>query len=263
MEIYLAGDNYKKQIMELFVAGLSNEENRKNMVNPLSKRISILESFCNMEDWEIPYIQNHWNFLLDSGAFTFLNSKKQNKINWDEYVEKYAEFINKYDIKLFFELDIDYLIGLKEVERLREKLHKLTNKQSISVWHKSRGKDYYIRMVQEFDYVAIGGLAIGGIHFQKQIEPVFPWFIKNAHKNNCKIHALGYTSIEGIKKFGFDSIDSSSWMYGNIGGYLYKFNGEKIIQIKKPIDKRIKPFEVAYHNFFEWVKFQQYARVNL
>jgi len=263
MEIYLAGANGKKQIMELFVAGLSNEENRKNMVNPLSKRISILESFCSMEDWEIPYIQNHWNFLLDSGAFTFLNSKKQNKINWDEYVEKYAEFINKYDIKLFFELDIDYLIGLKEVERLREKLHKLTNKQSISVWHKSRGKDYYIRMVQEFDYVAIGGLAIGGIHFQKQIEPVFPWFIKNAHKNNCKIHALGYTSVSGLYKYPFDSVDSTSWIYGNKLGLIYRFDGYKMTIVKKPCGNRLIAKDARLHNFFEWVKFQQYARVNL
>lgn len=35
-------------------------------------------------------------------------------VNWDEYVEEYAEFIIKYDIKLFFELDIDAIVGLKK-----------------------------------------------------------------------------------------------------------------------------------------------------
>ena len=257
--------------MKVYLAGASNLNTIINQVyQELDKQklndyhIPLLESFQYINNWMAPYIVNKWDFILDSGAFTFMNGMtKQNKINWDEYVEKYAEFINKYDIKLFFELDIDYLIGLKEVERLREKLHKLTNKQSISVWHKSRGKDYYIRMVQEFDYVAIGGLAIGGIHFQKQIEPVFPWFIKNAHKNNCKIHALGYTSVSGLYKYPFDSVDSTSWIYGNKLGLIYRFDGYKMTIVKKPCGNRLIAKDVRLHNFFEWVKFQQYARVNL
>lgn len=107
----------------------------------------ILESFyyCRTNKWIpklLPYISE---FLLDSGAFSFLsNSAKE--VDWDEYVEDYARFINKYNINLFFEVDIDPLVGLKEVERLRAKLEALTGKKPIPVWHKSRGKDYFIKM---------------------------------------------------------------------------------------------------------------------
>lgn len=44
--------------------------------------------------------------------------------DWDAYVSGYADFINRFDVKLFFELDIDNVVGLAEVERLRHKLEK-------------------------------------------------------------------------------------------------------------------------------------------
>jgi hypothetical protein len=55
-----------------------------------------------------------------------LKQSHQNDIDWDDYVEDYGKFINKYDVKNFFELDIDTIVGLKEVERLRERLEKIT-----------------------------------------------------------------------------------------------------------------------------------------
>ena len=60
-----------------------------------------------------------------------INGKNTNNVDWDEYIESYAEFINNHNIKLFMELDIDSVVGIKEVERLRNKLERLTNKQCI------------------------------------------------------------------------------------------------------------------------------------
>ena len=278
MEIYLAGgatgnnnhiwrDNSKtnpEKPMEIFLAGTHAENNRANSEGDFKQKISILESFYYMNDWMLPYIKEHWNFLLDSGAFTFMSDKKnQNGVNWDEYLEKYAHFINENKIDLFFELDIDAVVGLKEVERLREKLHRLTNKQSIPVFHKERGKEYWLRMISEFDYVALGGIVAGGLSYRKQIEAVFPWFLQTAKEQNCKVHGLGYTSVENLKKFKFHSVDSTAWLYGNRGGFLYYFNGHTLVKQNKPPGMKLKAREVAVHNFREWVKFQQYAKINL
>ena len=52
-------------------------------------------------------------FLLDSGAFTFMNSNKKNE-DIKSYLDSYIDFINKYDIKYFFELDLIQLVGLKK-----------------------------------------------------------------------------------------------------------------------------------------------------
>lgn len=220
----------------------------------------ILESFYYARDNQtiqklIPHLGG---FLLDSGAFSFMQGKAA--VDWDRYIEDYAEFINRFNIDLFFELDIDSVVGLQEVERLRAKLERLTGKQPIPVWHKGRGKDYYYGMVKDYKYVALGGIAIKEIP-KNIFEKSFPWFIRVAHDAGAKIHGLGYTSLDGIKKYHFDSVDSTAWLYGNRGGYLYKFDPKtgNMGKIDAPSGHRLKSQDAARWNFNEWIKFQRYA----
>jgi hypothetical protein len=189
-----------------------------------------------------------------------MQGSHQGKIDWDEYIEQYADLINRWDVKLFFELDIDVVVGLAEVERLRKKLETLTNKQCIPVWHRNRGKDYFLRMCEEYKYVSIGGIVTQEIP-RKIYEQAFPWFINIAHQNGCKIHGLGYTNISGLHKYHFDSVDSTAWLYGNRGGYLYKFKPDTgtLEQIQSKDKGRLKPRISALHNFIEWIKFSKYA----
>lgn len=252
------------ECMKLYAAGI---ESRKDYIfdNLLSKNddginfkhINILESYYylrkNAEFMRlVPYFGH---FLLDSGAFTFMQGNHSGKIDWDGYVEEYASFINKFNVELFFELDIDSLVGLAEVERLRYKLESLTGKKPIPVWHKNRGKEYFIRMCEKYPYVAVGGIVTKEIP-RNIYEKAFPWFIKTAHDNKAKIHGLGYTTIANLPKYHFDSVDSTAWLYGNRGGYLYKFNPRTGLmeQIRVPATHRMKSRESAVHNFNEWVK---------
>lgn len=222
----------------------------------------VLESFVYVKEWMKPYIRDRWHFMLDSGAFTFMAKADENHpVDWHEYVERYAEFINEMNIELFFELDLDNIIGLKEVEVLRAKLEKLTNRQPIPVWHKNRGREYYLKMVDEYKYVAIGGIAADPV-YKRKIEPFLPWFISEARKRNTQIHGLGYCSPDGLAKYRFNSVDGTSWLYGNRGGYVCHFNGETMTTVKQD-GKTIKNKEVAIHNYKEWLKFQQYAIHNL
>ena len=72
----------------------------------LKHRPYILESFFYAnEDTEklLPYFGD---FLLDSGAFTFIQAKHNKKISWDQYIEEYADFIKRNKIQKYFELDI-------------------------------------------------------------------------------------------------------------------------------------------------------------
>lgn len=248
MDIYLAGEHEVKN------GNLATEKGHK-----------ILESFYYAKD--NPTIQkiipHLGGFLLDSGAFSFMQGKEHT--NWDKYTEEYAEFINANKVNLFFELDIDSIVGLKEVERLRAKLERLTGKQPIPVWHPTRTKEYWLEnMCGEYPYVAIGSTTANNIPREKH-EAAFPWFISTAHKAGCKIHGLGYTSIEGMKRFHFDSVDSTAWLYGNRGGFLYRFNYSKgaMDKINAPSGCRLKSRDAALWNFKEWIKFQQYAQKHL
>jgi hypothetical protein len=219
----------------------------------------MLESFYYLQDWQLPYIKECDLFLLDSGAFTFMNNCKTG-VNFDEYLTTYIDFINKHDIKYFFELDIDAVVGLEEVERLRKRLETETGKKSIPVWHKSRGKEKFIEMCKEYDYVAIGGIVT------KEIKPAeykyFKWFIDTAHSYGCQIHGLGFTNLKGLYIFNFDSVDSTSWKSGGRFGSMYHFTGRELTMVNT--GKRRRRSDISYepldrHNFFEWVKFQNYA----
>lgn len=248
--------------MKIFLAGQApwKEEGLYNNVFKNSS-VYILESFYYADEWVEKHIPLFKDFLLDSGAFTFFSAKNQN-INWEEYVDKYADFINRNKVNHFFELDIDKLIGFDNVLKLRKRLENKTGKQCIPVWHKFRGKENFLKMCEEYKYVAIGGIVSKEI---KQNEyPIFTYLINEAHKRGSKIHGLGFTNLKGLEKYHFDSVDSTAWTTGNRFGSIYKFNGRTMEKINKKEGQRLADSrKVALNNFMEWVKFQQYAEVKL
>lgn len=221
---------------------------------------NILQSFYYVDDFtEQVILPNCKDFILDSGAFTFMQNAKKS-VNWEEYVDRYAEFVKKHNIKKYFELDIDSIVGLEEVERLRNKLETSVGWQCIPVWHLWRGIDYWHMMCRDYNYVAIGGLA-GEDKYTKRIKKLhecFPMLIGIAHKNGAKVHGLGFTSLSGLKKYHFDSVDSTSWISGNRYGMIYKFTGDTITTVKRPPNTRVNTSLTAINNFLEWKKFAQY-----
>lgn len=238
--------------MKVFLAATSD----KKEIIDVSKCAYILESFFYVQDWQIPYIKIAKDFLLDSGAFTFFSGKNKN-VNWEEYVDRYADFINRNKVNYFFELDIDKLIGYDNVIKLRKRLEQKTGKQCIPVWHKFRGKENFLSMCDEYPYVAIGGIVSKEI--QSTEYPVFNYLINEAHKRGAKIHGLGFTNLEGMKKYHFDSVDSTSWKSGGRFGQLHFFTGDAIKNVSCK-SKRAKDYkQIDKNNYNEWVKFQQYA----
>lgn len=227
----------------------------------LKHRPYILESFYYADEDTERLLPFFGDFLLDSGAFTFMQNSHI-KADWNEYVERYAEFINRNNISKFFELDIDSVVGYEEVKNLRFKLEKLTGKQTIPVWHKNRGYGEFERLCAEYPYVAIGGIV------SKEIKPqhykIFPQMIKTAHKCGAKIHGLGFTNLKLLPKYHFDSVDSTAWTTGNRFGFVYKFDGSTMKKIQAPKGKRLADSrKVALINYTEWIKFQKYAEVHL
>lgn len=243
MKIHLAGnDGYRKDQFKL-------------------SELNILESYyyIRAQEWMYPLLKTFKSFMLDSGAFTYIESGETT--DWEKYVDEYADFVKEQDIELFFELDVDSLIGLERVESLRARLEKRAGRKCIPVWHRSRGWDYWKKMCRTHKYIAIGGIV------SKEISsadfPIFTRMLKYAHERGVKVHGLGFTNYRGMLKYKFDSVDSTAWLYGNRGGFLYRFNGRGLDKIQAPKGVRLKPIESAIHNFTEWVKFAKYAEVNL
>lgn len=196
-------------------------------------------------------------FLLDSGAFTFMCKPSVN-MDFDEYVSKYINFINKYNIEYFFEMDVDNILGYDKVLELRRKIEEGTGKQVIPVWHKSRGKDEFIKMCDEYKFVAIGGIA------SREIKPSEYPLLKElcdiAHSKGCMIHGLGYLKLTqiNINECPFDSVDGSSWKGDRTGHRfrLEKIDGNAYLYREKDIPRRNwRPLiRECYENWTEYAK---------
>lgn len=241
--------------MKIFLAGTCS----RPWVFEKHKPLFVLESFYYIKPWQIKEIKNWKMFMLDSGAFTFFSYGKD--VDWDDYINKYADFINENNIEYFFELDIDALIGYENVLKLRKKLESKTGKQCIPVWHRSRGIKEWQAMCDEYSYVAIGGIV------SKEIKPAqytaFPSMIAEAHRRGAKVHGLGFTSEKAFS-MNFDSVDSTNWLSSSRFGNVEYFDGKKIKKFKTPKGK--KPAYYKIRDDFvvqEWIKFQKYAEANL
>ena len=123
------------------------------------KKIKIFfGKFFSIKEWQLDYLLDAKDFLLDSGAFSFMNGRS--RVNFEEYIKKYAEFINHYHIKNFFELDIEDIVGWDEYVRLNDILCKKTWTKPIPVFHKNRGKEWFLNALEEYTYIAYGGIAV-------------------------------------------------------------------------------------------------------
>lgn len=197
------------------------------------------------------------NFMLDSGAFTFMsNAKKITTKEMDDYVTRYIKFIKKHQIKRYVELDVDKIFGYQYVKDVRERLEKEIGYQCIPVWHKSRGIENFKETVEKYNYIAIGGFAIKDI--RKTEYQKIKKLIQYANSKKCKVHGLGFTPNEA-HEFGWYSVDSSSWRSGVRYGSVYKFENGKIKTIKKPKKSRMDPIAGHRNNFVEWCKMQKYV----
>lgn len=224
------------------------------------QRISVMGSYIYVTERILEYFQ-YWDLFMDSGAYTFAQ-KSSNITDWDSYVDKFADFLNEYKIDRFLELDIDKLVGLKEVERLRRRPEQKTGKQPVPVWHDNRGEQYFYDMCKEYKYVAIGGIASSDVGKRTKGSMLYKrygnWFADKAHEYGAKIHALGFT-VQDIHKYRFDSVDSSSWTGGGRWGTIFHFNGFDLKKSRPKSSKRLDTTVVTKHNLQQWILYQKYA----
>ena len=213
----------------------------KTTIVPYYKPHYVLESFMRLKSNTkvtkeyIEWCMQAEEFLLDSGAYTFMTKASKTESYTSEmlkdYIDKYISFINEYDIKYFFEMDIDSVVGYENVKRIRKYIEDGTKKKVIPVWHVSRGIEDFHTMCKEYDYVAIGGIAA------KEIKPsehnMLYELCDIAHSYGCKVHGLGYSPLKVLNERNcpFDTVDSTSWI-GHIRGYYYKLNNGQLEKVK-------------------------------
>lgn len=243
--------------MRLYLSSVFQNFNEEK-IEKIIENCHILHSFAYGPKYS-KYYKFCKSIMLDSGAFTIMNSKKPINFNPVEYAKEYAKHIRENDIELFLELDIEGVFGFDVYRDCLHILQDITGREPIYVFHKWRGIEYYEELVKQKDYVALGDVSVGG--GSRKLYDYFPWFVEKAHENNCKVHGLAFTSIPSLRYMPFDSVDSSSWCSSSRFDRVPKFDGHKIISYdcrrteKKQLDENSI---MKQHDIEEWKKLSQY-----
>lgn len=218
--------------MELYLAGVNTEQDRKMMQE--MGALFLLMTFYDMKKWSYEkaslYIQTaKKQFILDSGAFTFMNSGK--KVNWKKYVDEYISFINEHKIKYFIELDLYGVLGVETTEKIRKYIEYHTGRKPIPVYHGTMPVSYFRKLCQEYPYVAISATATLESSRWTRNTKALKQMIKIGHSYGTKLHGLGYTRLSNINKpeVMFDSVDSTSWLSGARFGRVYEYKHGNIV----------------------------------
>lgn len=240
--------------MIMYLSGLLSLKNVDEL--DLSE-VNVLQAFPYMKKNSHEYIPRCKNFLMDSGAFTMMNSKSaKKKFNIKDYVKKYGSYIKEHDVENFIELDIDGVYGTDVYIDTLHELQDITGKNPIKVFHTWRGLDYYKELTKKEKIICIGGLVVGQIK-QSDYE-LFTNLINIAHENGCKVHGLGVTDSVLLRRYNFDSVDSSRFTGTQRYGEFYKFDGHSILALRVKGEFTFKGDECDRWSLNNWLDYSKY-----
>lgn len=131
--------------------------------------------------------------------------------------------------KYFFEIDVDNIFGLPQVETWRHKVEKAVGYQCIPVWHKGRGVEYWKQMCDKYSYIAVGGFAIRKIKTAEY--ELIRKLIEYAYFRGVKVHGLGFTKTKELKKYKFYSVDSTTWTVAAARCHRYTYLKTAVLKV--------------------------------
>lgn len=241
MRLYLAGVLEKTSI-------LTEEETKNYLTNR-----NILLSFAYWNERFEQYTDLPRHLIIDSGGFTFKHSVK----NFDretlmEYAKKYAEFLKRFNVKEYFELDVEELWG---IEAYKDCLHFLQDKTGIEpiyIMHAHRGLEWWKMICKKVPYVAIAVR-----HFNDEQNK---YLLDYAHSCGCRVHGLAQTNVDKLFWLNYDSVDSSTWSAGPRFSTKQLFDGHRIIKENqfRTDEIQVSNVKMSSHCIKEWLKLSEY-----
>ena len=164
-----------------------------------------------------------FNIMVDSGAYSFQESTAQKRVNFEEYLVEYIEFLqhNKDYYESCVELDIDKIVGVEQVKKYRTIMEN-AGLNPMVVWHPPRGFEAWKEHCR--DYERIGFNTINDIRNMRQMRKM----MEVADKYDVKVHGFGTTKTAYMENFDFYSVDSTSWLAGGRFGHFFQFDGRTL-----------------------------------
>lgn len=173
------------------------------------------------------------NIMIDSGAFTLFNAKKNESwLNLDGYckfLDIYGHLCEKYVM-----LDV---IGDDDKSKINYELMIQRGFNPMFVFTMADNDYRYLKeaVIKNPNVCVAGGVTTKGDWMTKRFQDVYL-------KTNAKIHGLGYVTYPKIFQLPLKSVDSSSWIQASqVYGIINFFdNGLKSLSYKDILTKKKK-----------------------
>lgn len=208
--------------MKLFFAGTESKTyNTKVRENGVDR---ILQSAFYLNYKHEPNALGASQYLLDSGGFTAI--KKGTPIP----VDKYAEYINKWEVKVAFNMDVR---DTAETLHNQKYLEKHTKAYIIPVYHfhefiDPKWRDLIVSFGKEYPYISLGGNPTG---VDLESKMAYMDFVYSKIGLSSKIHGLGVTRYELLERYPWFSVDSTTWLAASQFGTFITFKQGKMKKI--------------------------------
>lgn len=161
--------------------------------------------------------------MIDSGAV------QARSIGKDVTPEGYAAWLHDAEGLWDTAVTLDVIFDPVASDENYKKLVDLGCHNLLPVFHGGEPWSYYERMVEEHDYVALGGMV--------STDPgtgLRPWLgrcFKLA--GDTKIHGLGMTQLPLLLAAPWKSVDSSSWGAGHRFGSVAVWDGRQLVRARR------------------------------
>lgn len=199
----------------LAIGGLDNS--RVNLFKKCDVK-NVLISYASIkgkENIKLPFE----NCMIDSGAFSVETGIE--KVSIDSYILWLQLYLNKYpQIKHYVNLDD---LGDPYISMKNQLYMESEGLAPMPVYHYGEPTDVLDELCKEYEYIGLGGMAIGSMPWQK-LQKFWEW-VYQRYKDN-KFHMFGVGTVQPFFYYQPCSIDSTSWNVGSRFGDLmgYKNN---------------------------------------
>lgn len=199
--------------MRIFAAGMGVPHKREKEAQIAATRR--LYSFAAKDDTvgrlrifrENDMAQKKVELFLDSGAY----SAWMQGISID--IQEYIAFIKEHerDLALYAVLDV---IGDAEGTLKNQRIMEEAGLSPLPCFHFGEDLSYLERYVEEYEYLALGGLAAMGSKPQMFdfLDKAFDVICDKEGMPKVKVHGFAVTSLRAMKRYPWFSVDSTSWL---------------------------------------------------
>lgn len=179
----------------------------------VSKKRSVQEALGRAGGFPYPV-----RLMVDSGVFSLIEGIKRGtigEVDYDDYARSYYEWLkaNASNITTCVNLDLEAIVGCKKVDEWNERyfadIEKNHGIEVAYVWHKERGRGDFLRFCRQYRYIAFSTMLDGGVN----LSLVNSW-VRKAGEYGTKVHGLAMTRWDALKRIGFYSVDSTTWLSG-------------------------------------------------